>query len=218
MRQIELTHLGKKYGKNWVLRDISARFVSGRVYGLIGENGAGKTVLLRLLCGLSAPTEGSVTCDGKILGKDMEFLSSCGILIEAPGFLPGRTGMDNLLYLDSLAHRPDEQRVRQAMTACGLDPESRKKVGDYSLGMRQRLGIAQAILDDPEILLLDEATNGLDRRGVRDMYQLIRQAREQGKLIVLASHHLEEIADLCDEVYRVEGGSLVPETELGEIS
>lgn len=208
MSQIILDHVGKKYGKNWIIRNVSACFSSGSVYGLIGENGVGKTVLLRLICGLSPVTEGGVLCDGKTIGKDIEFLEQCGIIIETPGFLLNRTGMDNLMYLDSLTQKPDEEKVRRAMKQCGLDPESRKKVGAYSLGMRQRLGIAQAIMDDPNILILDEPTNGLDRQGIRDVCKIIQEAKKQEKLIILASHHMEEIEDLCDVVYRIQGGSL----------
>lgn len=204
MSQIVLERVGKKYGKKRILQDISVTFSSGNVYGLIGENGAGKTVLLRMICGLSTVTEGSVYCDGKQIGKDIEFLENCGVIIETPGFLLNKTGMDNLLYLDSLTHKPDAEKVKRAMRVCGLDPESRKKVGTYSLGMRQRLGIAQAIMDAPDILILDEPTNGLDKQGVRDVLRIIKEAKIQGKLIILASHHMEEIEDVCDKVYRIQ--------------
>lgn len=203
MSQIILEHVGKKYGKNWVLRNVSLHFSSGSIYGLIGENGSGKTVLLRLICGLSTVTEGSIICDGKTIGKDTEFLEHCGVIIETPGFLPNKTGMDNLMYLDSLTHKPNAEKVGRAMKICGLDPQSPKKVSAYSLGMRQRLGIAQAIMDDPNILILDEPTNGLDKQGVRDFAQIIKEAKAQGKLIILASHHMEEIEEVCDKVYQI---------------
>lgn len=203
MSQIILDHVGKRYGKNWILRDVSVSFSSGNVYGLIGENGTGKTVLLRLICGLSSATEGYVKCDGKQVGRDVEFLENCGVIIETPGFLSNRTGMDNLLYLDSLAHKPDVEKVKRTMRICGLNPESRKKVGAYSLGMRQRLGIAQAIMDNPDILILDEPTNGLDKQGVRDVLQIIKKAKSQGKLVILASHHMEEVEEMCDKIYQI---------------
>lgn len=209
MSRIVLDHVGKKYGKNWILRDISVSFSSGSVYGIIGENGVGKTVLLRLICGLSLTTEGSVTCNSKTIGKDIEFLENCGIIIETPGFLLNKTGMDNLMYLDSLSHKPDAKRVKHAMQICGLEPESRKKVGLYSLGMRQRLGIAQAIMDNPNILILDEPTNGLDRQGVRDVCRIIQEAKTQGKLIILASHHMEEVEEMCDVVYRIQDHNII---------
>lgn len=208
MSKIVLEHVGKKYGKKCILQDVSVTFSSGNVYGLIGENGAGKTVLLRMICGLSTVTEGTVHCDGKQVGKDVEFLENCGVIIETPGFLLNKTGKDNLLYLDSLAHKPDAEKVKRAMQACGLDSESRKKVGAYSLGMRQRLGIAQAIMDNPNILILDEPTNGLDKQGVRDVCRIIKEAKSQGKLIILASHHMEEIEDVCDKVYRIQNHNL----------
>ncbi len=209
MSQIVLEHVGKKYGKKCILQDISGTFSSGKVYGLIGENGAGKTVLLRIICGLSSATEGTVLCDGKQVGKDVEFLENCGVIIEAPGFLLNRTGFDNLLYLDSLTHKPNVEKVSHAMQICGLDPESRKKMGTYSLGMRQRLGIAQAIIDDPGILILDEPTNGLDQQGIRDVSQIIKDAKTSKKLVILASHHMEEIETLCDEVFQIQDHKLV---------
>lgn len=209
MNQIKLENVGKKYGKNRVLCHISATFSSGHVYGIIGENGSGKTVLLRMLCGLSHVTEGRILCDGKVLGEDMEFLKKCGVIIETPGFLPNQSGFENLFYLDSLAHKPDLKKIKKTMTLCGLDPESHKKVSAYSLGMRQRLGIAQAIMDNPDILILDEATNGLDKQGVRDICKIIREIKAQGKLIILASHHMEEIEEMCDMVYRIENHSMI---------
>ena len=208
MNQIVLEHVGKKYRKKCILQDISVTFSSGKVYGLIGENGAGKTVLLRMICGLSTVTEGRILCDNNQVGKDVEFLKNCGVIIETPGFLLNKTGKDNLLYLDSLTHKPDIEKVKRAMQICGLDPESRKKVGAYSLGMRQRLGIAQAIMDNPSILILDEPTNGLDKQGIRDAYQIIKEAKAQGKLIILASHHMDEIEDVCDEIYRIHNHNL----------
>lgn len=209
MSQIVLEHVGKKYGKKCILQDISVTFSSRKVYGLIGENGAGKTVLLRIICGLSSATEGTVLCDGKQVGKDVEFLENCGVIIETPGFLLNRTGFDNLLYLDSLTHKPNVEKVSHAMQICGLEPESRKKVGTYSLGMRQRLGIAQAIIDDPGILILDEPTNGLDQQGIRDVSQIIKDAKTSKKLVILASHHMEEIETLCDEVFQIQDHKLV---------
>ena len=210
MSQIVLNRVGKRYGKSWILRDVSVVFSPGQVYGLIGENGIGKTVLLRLLCGLSSATEGQVEVDGKVLGRELEFLPNCGIIIETPGFLGSRTGFDNLLYLDSLSHKPDVEKIRKSMVRCGLDPDSRKRVGAYSLGMRQRLGIAQAIMDDPDILILDEPTNGLDKQGVRDAVRIIQETKQKGKLVILASHHMEEIEEVCDTVYRIQTQTLCP--------
>lgn len=212
MSEITLNRVGKKYGKNWILKNVTAKFVSGNVYGLIGENGAGKTVLLRLICGLSVATEGTVKCNEKILGADIEFLDSCGVIIETPGFIPNRTGLDNLMYLEELTNYKDVEKVKKTMRICGLDPSNSKKVRAYSLGMRQRLGIAQAIMDDPDILVLDEPTNGLDKQGVRDVCKIIQDAKTRGKLIILASHHMEEIEEMCDKVFRVKEHHLVEVT------
>lgn len=209
MNSIEMNQVGKKFKDTWVLQDITLSFDSGKIYGLVGRNGSGKTMIMKLISGMTVPTTGTITVEGKRLGTDIDIPDSLGAIIEVPGFLGDMSGWLNLKYLASLRNTIDDDAIRQAMELVGLDPNDKKRVGKYSLGMRQRLGIAQAIMEKPHILLLDEPMNGLDNQGVEDVRQLLRQFREQGMTIILASHHREDIDALCDEVYMLSEGKLV---------
>lgn len=209
MSSIEMNQVGKKFKDTWVLQDITLSFDSGKIYGLVGRNGSGKTMIMKLIAGMATPTTGTITVEGKRLGTDIDIPDSLGAIIEVPGFLGDMSGWRNLKYLASLRNAIDDEAIRRAMRLVGLDPNDKKRVGKYSLGMRQRLGIAQAIMEKPHILLLDEPMNGLDNQGVEDVRQLLRQFREQGMTIVLASHHREDIDALCDEVYMLNEGKLV---------
>lgn len=209
MSSIEMNQVGKKFKETWVLQDITLSFDSGKIYGLVGRNGSGKTMIMKLIAGMATPTTGTITVEGKRLGTDIDIPDSLGAIIEVPGFLGDMSGWRNLKYLASLRNAIDDEAIRRAMQLVGLDPNDKKRVGKYSLGMRQRLGIAQAIMEKPHILLLDEPMNGLDNQGVEDVRQLLRQFREQGMTIVLASHHREDIDALCDEVYMLNEGKLV---------
>ena len=205
---IQACGVGKRFRDIWVLKYINVSFEYGKIYGLIGRNGSGKTMLLRIISGLASPSEGIVKVEGKVLGIDCETPDSIGAIIETPGFLPNETGLANLVYLACLRSRIGKDRCEEAMTLCGLDPASKKKVGKYSLGMRQRLGIAQAIMENPDILILDEPMNGLDNEGVRDIKKLLNNVRDLGNTIIIASHHMDDISELCDEVYYMDGGKL----------
>ena len=207
---IHIKNLGKQIKDIWVLRDITVSFESGRIYGLIGRNGSGKTMLMRTICGLATYTEGEILINGSKLGVHMSIPESIGAIIEVPGFWDNKTGMENLKYLASLSGKATESDIRKAMERCGLDPSNRKKVHKYSLGMRQRLGIAQAIMENPDILLLDEPMNGLDNQGVCDIKALLKELRLNGKIIIIASHHMEDIEELCDVIYMLDGGRLFP--------
>lgn len=209
MNSIEMNQVGKKFKDTWVLQDITLSFDSGKIYGLVGRNGSGKTMIMKLIAGMATPTTGTITVEGKRLGTDIDIPDSLGAIIEVPGFLGDMSGWRNLKYLASLRNAIDDEAIRYAMRLVGLNPNDKKRVGKYSLGMRQRLGIAQAIMEKPHILLLDEPMNGLDNQGVEDVRQLLRQFREQGMTIVLASHHREDIDALCDEVYMLDEGKLV---------
>lgn len=208
MEKIIIQHVSKRFKSLLALNDVSVSFETGKIYGLIGRNGSGKTMLMRIICGLAAPTEGTVIVNGKKLGIDIDVPESIGAIIESPGFLPNKTGYENLKYLASLREKPDREKIEKTIQKCGLDPHSKKIVGKYSLGMKQRLGIAQAIMDDPDILILDEPMNGLDNQGVEDVKKLLKEMRSAGKTIVIASHHMEDIAELCDTVYTMENGCL----------
>lgn len=208
MGMIEIKNAGKCIHGVWIFRNVSVSFSAGKIYGLIGRNGSGKTMLLKSICGLVRINEGTIHVNGKELGSEVDVPESVGAIIEVPGFLPNLSGFANLKYLAKLKNIITDQDIRETLTLVGLDPNSRKHVGKYSLGMRQRLGIAQAIMENPDILLLDEPMNGLDQQGVDDMKALLNKLRTQGKTIILASHHSEDIDELCDVVYKMEGGNI----------
>ena len=203
---VEIKHVTKRYGKIEVLKDVSLNCEAGKIYGLIGRNGSGKTVLLKSICGFVRPTSGEVCVQGQQIGKDVDFPSGIGFIIESPGFLAQESGLRNLMHLASIRRKASAEDIRQSMYTVGLDPNLRKPVGKYSMGMRQRLGIAQAIMENPDILILDEPMNGLDNQGVTDIRQVLKQLKASGKTILIASHFQEDINLLCDEVYEMDAG------------
>lgn len=203
---VEMKHVTKRYGKIEVLKDVSLTCKAGKIYGLIGRNGSGKTVLLKSICGFVLPTSGEVRVQGQQVGKNVDFPTDIGFIIESPGFLARESGLQNLMHLASIRGKASAEDVRQSMYTVGLDPDLRKPVGKYSMGMRQRLGIAQAIMENPNILILDEPMNGLDNQGVTDIRQVLKQLKASGKTILIASHFQEDIDLLCDEVYEMDAG------------
>ncbi len=205
---IEVTHVTKKFREDTVLYDINVSMERGKVYGFSGNNGSGKTVLMKCICGFLPVTEGSIRVNGKLIGREIDFPESIGVIIETPGFLTNLTGMRNLEILAGLRKKISRQQIRQAMEKAGLNPDLKKSVSKYSLGMRQRLGIAQAIMEDPEFLILDEPFNGLDKHGVADIRALLLDLKKQGKTIILASHNSEDIQILCDREYEMDGGRM----------
>lgn len=203
---IEVQNLSKSFGEEQVLKSVSRDFEIGKIHGIVGNNGSGKTVLMKCICGFLKPSGGRVLVNGKEVGKDMDFPDDLGIIIETPGFLPNLSGMKNLQILASLKKRASNEVIREVIRKVGLDPDSRKPVGKYSLGMRQRLGLAQALMEDPIILILDEPLNGLDKHGVVHIRELIKSLRAEGKTILLASHNQMDIDELCDTVCEMDGG------------
>ncbi len=202
---IVINDVSKYFKKQAAVCHVSVEFPSGQIVGIVGYNGSGKTVLLKMVCGLMLPSSGTIFVNGKQVGKDVDFPESIGIIIETPGFSPYISGYENLMKLAAIKKKIGKQEVFETLERVGLDPKSKKKVGNYSLGMRQRLGIAQAIMEEPEVLILDEPMNGLDRQGVKEMQALFLELKNQGKTLVLASHHKEDI-DICDEIYEMEHG------------
>ncbi len=196
----------KRFGTDTVLKDVSRSFERGRIHGIVGNNGSGKTVLMKCICGFLIPDSGSITVNGERVGVDVDFPRDMGLIIETPGFLPNMTGVKNLEILASLNKKIGLEEIAAAIRRVGLDPLMKKPVGKYSLGMRQRLGIVQAIMEDPTLLILDEPLNGLDKHGVREMRQLIKGLKEQGKTILLASHNQGDIDELCDTVCEMDAG------------
>ena len=205
---IEISHVTKKYGAATVLNDVNISFEKGKIHGLIGRNGSGKTMLMKCICGFVPVTQGSVTVNGKKIGKDIDVPENLGAIIETPGFIPYYSGLQNLRLLAGIRRKVTDDQIRKALKITGLDPDSRLPVRKYSLGMRQRLGIAQAIMEQPDILILDEPMNGLDKHGVADIRELLMELKKQGKLILLASHNPADIELLCDEVYEMELGNI----------
>ena len=191
-----------------ILKNVSIELEGGKVYGLQGPNGGGKTMLMRLLCGLIRPTEGEVRIDGKQLGKDMDFPPSVGLLIENPAFLPGYTGLKNLEMLAGLREKATAEQIEETIADVGLERGDKWKYRKYSLGMKQRLGIAAAIMEQPELILLDEPTNALDEKGVEQICRLIRRERDRGALIVMACHDAGILESLADEIFTVAEGNV----------
>ena len=205
---IIVQNCSKSFGKQKVLSNISFTLKKGGIYGIVGRNGSGKTVLFKCMMGFFKLDSGKITVFGKEIGKDMDLLTDCGMVIEEPAFLPGKSGIKNLEYLYELNHHRDKKYMKQIMKKVGLEHAVQKHVGKYSMGMKQRLAIAQAIMENQELLILDEPMNGLDRQGVEDMLILFRQLKKEGKTILMASHNKEDIDLLCDQVYLMDGGSL----------
>ena len=206
MNIISVKNLSKDFGQERVIKSVTRDFEKGKIHGIVGNNGSGKTVLMKCICGFLIPTEGTVTVNGRRVGKDVDFPPGLGLIIETPGFLPNMTGVKNLEILASLNKKIGLEEIAAAIRRVGLDPLMKKPVGKYSLGMRQRLGIAQAIMEDPALLILDEPLNGLDKHGVAEMRKLIKGLKEQGKTILLASHNQGDIDELCDTVCEMDAG------------
>ncbi len=205
---ISVQDVYKRFGEETVLTGVSHDFEEGRIHGIVGNNGSGKTVLMKCICGFLLPAKGKILVRYKQVGRDMDFPDDLGLIIETPGFLPNMSGLKNLQILASLRKKIDSDTIRRTIRRVGLDPDMKKPVGKYSLGMRQRLGIAQAIMENPSILILDEPLNGLDKSGVKDMRQLIKGLRTEGKTIILASHNQADIDELCDTVCEMDAGVL----------
>lgn len=203
---ISVQRVTVRFGEETVLKEVSHNFEEGKIHGIVGNNGSGKTVLMKCICGFLIPGAGHVMVQGRQVGRDMDFPDDMGIIIETPGFLPNLTGMKNLQILASLKNKASGDAIRSAIRQVGLDPDLKKHVSKYSLGMRQRLGIAQAIMEDPSILVLDEPFNGLDKNGVAHMRGLIKGLRQDGKTILLASHNQTDIDELCDTVCEMDSG------------
>ena len=205
---IEVKNVSKSFKGIPVLNDINITCRNGKIYGIIGYNGSGKTVLFKCICGFLHVDSGEISVNGRVMGKEMDMLEHAGIIIEEPGYIRNLSGYRNLEYLYRITHKKDPAVIHSIMLKVGLDPQSRKKVCHYSLGMRQRLAIAQATMEDQAILILDEPMNGLDREGVAEMRKFFLEQKERGKLILLASHNKDDIELLCDEVYEMDHGML----------
>ncbi len=210
---IEITDLVKDIKGKRIIDHVTLHLESGKITGLKGVNGSGKTMLMRLVCGLITPTSGSIVINGKRLGKDITFPESVGILIENPAFLDAYSGFDNLKLLASIKHSVGPEEIRQTIARVGLDPDDKKKYRKYSLGMKQRLGIAAAVMEEPDIIILDEPTNALDSDGVAMLKEILHDQRERGALVLISCHDLPTLQELSDEIYLMESGALRPYEE-----
>ena len=205
---ITVEHVTKRFGQATVLNDINVSFEKGKIHGLIGRNGSGKTVLMKCICGFVPVTEGKIIVNGKQIGKDIDVPDNIGAIIETPGFLYNYSGYNILRFLAGINRKIGKEQIRDAIKMVGLDPDSKKHVGRYSLGMRQRLGLAQALMENPELLLLDEPMNGLDKHGVAEMRELFKKLADEGRTIIMANHSAEDIEVLCDTVCEMDLGVL----------
>lgn len=205
---IQVDKVSRYFGEDCVLKEAELTLYEGQVCGIVGNNGSGKTVLMKCICGFLPVTSGIIRVRGKEIGREVDFPESLGVIIESPGFLTDLTGFRNLEILAFMNRRITPAQIRLIMKKVGLNPDMKKSVAKYSLGMRQRLGIAQAIMEEPELLVLDEPFNGLDKQGVEDMRKILLELKAQGKTILLASHNEDDIRILCDRVFEMDGGVL----------
>lgn len=208
MSEIVVNEVSKSIYGVPIINSISMKLVSGNVYGFQGINGSGKTMLMRLICGLIYPTKGEIIIDGKRLGKEITFPQSVGLLLENPAFLDSYTGYENLEMLASIKNIITREEIHEAITSVGLDPLDKRKYKKFSLGMKQRLGIAAAIMEKSDILILDEPTNSLDSSGVSLVKTIIAKERERGAIIILACHDLPVLQDVSDEIFLLEQGKI----------
>lgn len=208
MSEIVVNEVSKSIYGVPIINSVSMTLVSGNVYGFQGINGSGKTMLMRLICGLIYPTKGEIVIDGKRLGKEITFPQSVGLLLENPVFLDSYTGYENLEMLASIKNIITREEIHEAITSVGLDPLDKRKYKKFSLGMKQRLGIAAAIMEKPDILILDEPTNSLDSSGVSLVKTIIAKERERGAIIILACHDLPVLQDVSDEIFLLEQGKI----------
>lgn len=209
MNYVEVTNVSKKYKDKMLVDNVSFEVKKGEILGIVGLNGSGKTVILKCICGLMEYSSGTIKVNDKIIGKECEYPKNMGVIIETPGFLPYYSGIKNLEYLASLKKKIGKQEIKDVLVKVGLGGEEKKLVAKYSLGMKQRLGIAQAIMEDPEFLILDEPMNGLDKEGIAEVRRLLLEMKEAGKTMIITSHNEEDIKVLCDKVIEMDKGKLV---------
>ena len=214
---IEIRNVSLRLDGKSILNNISLTLEPGKIYGLVGSNGSGKTMLMKCICGFVHPTEGEIKTDGRRVGKDVDYLPNAGIIIETPGFIPYYSGLQNLRLLAGIRRKVTDDQIRKALKITGLDPDSRLPVRKYSLGMRQRLGIAQAIMEQPDILILDEPTSSLDEQEVTKLFGLMRDLKARGVGIIFVTHFLDQVYEVCDKITVMRDGSLVGEYAIKDL-
>ena len=205
---IEIINYTKKYNDTCILNNINLTLKKGKCYGFIGRNGSGKSMLFKAISGFIKPTSGMIKVRGKIIGKDIDFPDNTGILIESPGYLPQYTAFENLKFLAGINKKIGDKEIKETLDSLQLHWISDKKVKNFSLGMKQKLGISQAIMENQDILILDEPMNGLDKEGVNIVRKRLLEEKDKGKTILLASHIQEDIEILCDNVFELDNGNI----------
>lgn len=215
--EIELRNISKIIKGTQVLDHISLSMSGGKIYGLRGKNGSGKTMLMRTVCGLVLPTKGECVIDGKVIGKDVSFPNSVGALIENPAFLPSLTGYENLKLIASIRNIVTEAEICEAMSAMGLDPKDNRAYKKYSLGMKQRLGLAGAVMGKPHLIILDEPINAIDEEGVRPICEYIHSLRDPNRIIIVACHDSDELNQLSDVIVSLDAGRIKCIESIGEL-
>ena len=209
--EIVIENVSKSIHGVEVLKDINVKFEGGKIYGLRGKNGSGKTMIMRMISGLIRPSSGRVIIDGKMLGRDMSFPESIGVLIENPSFISGYTGYKNLKVLADIKGIIGDKQIKESIRKVGLNPEDKRKYRKYSLGMKQRLGIAAAIMEQPDIILLDEPINAIDENGVEQVGKILNELKDMNRVIIIACHDREELERLSDVIYDMAEGRLYSE-------
>lgn len=210
---IQLTNISKTFGKQTVLQPLTMGFEEGMIHGIIGRNGSGKTVLMKMILGILQPTTGTVIVGDKRIGKDVDFPESAGAIIETIEFIPYMSAYQNLVDIAAMRGNLSKTQIKEVLEMVGLGNVGRKHVSKFSMGMRQRLAIAQAVMESPKLLILDEPMNGMDEKGVEEMRRLILARKAAGTTIILSSHNIEDIRILCDQVYRIDAGVVMREIE-----
>lgn len=210
---IQLTNISKTFGKQTVLQPLTMGFEEGVIHGIIGRNGSGKTVLMKMILGILQPTTGTVIVGDKRIGKDVDFPESAGAIIETIEFIPYMSAYQNLADIAAMRGNLSKTQIKEVLEMVGLGNVGRKHVSKFSMGMRQRLAIAQAVMESPKLLILDEPMNGMDEKGVEEMRRLILARKAAGTTIILSSHNIEDIRILCDQVYRIDAGVVMREVE-----
>ena len=210
---IEVKNVSKQFGGKPVLEDVSLTIDHGSTVGLVGANGSGKSVLFKAICGMVKPDSGSIVVEGVTLGEKIDFPSNMGVFINSPGFIGIYNGFNNLKFLANICGVISDNQIRETMRKVGLDPDNKTKVDNYSLGMKQKLGLAQAIMEDQEILVLDEPFNALDFQTYNDVKEIIRLLQAEGKTFLMTSHNYDDIKQLCDVIYIIDNRKVIPVTE-----
>lgn len=205
---LEVEEINKKIGVDDVLSQITLSMEKGKIYGLQGKNGCGKSMLMRVICGLVLPTTGRILIDGEELGKELSFPESIGVFIEKPGFLDAYSGFQNLSMLASIKKKIGGREIKDTLKRVGLEEVMHKKYKKYSLGMKQKLGIAAVIMEQPDIVILDEPANALDEKSEQRLWQIVKEEKERGALVIISCHTSEVLEEISDEIFKMDQGQI----------